>query len=255
MRWPAERKRRRARSTPRLRMRAPWVTRFRWRSRWQVPPGVLNVSRDTVAARERASEGAAIARDHSFALMLAWASTYEGRALADLGEAERGLSMMREGVAAGRATGSSLFESFQLALFAEAQLRKRLYDESAETLDEAFAVSGRFGEQFSTSELRRLKGELRLARSCDAESRRGAEEDFRAAIEISRTLGAKLLTLRASVSLARLLACTTRSAEALALVAAARAEVTEGGDLPDVTEATALLTAAKTLLAYDSTDQ
>ncbi len=197
----------------------------------------------------------------------AWAHALAGRtetaaraldtaiAHADLGEAERGLSMMREGVAAGRATGSSLFESFQLALFAEAQLRKRLYDESAETLDEAFAVSGRFGEQFSTSELRRLKGELRLARSCDAESRRGAEEDFRAAIEISRTLGAKLLTLRASVSLARLLACTTRSAEALALVAAARAEVTEGGDLPDVTEATALLTAAKTLLAYDSTDQ
>jgi hypothetical protein len=98
--------------------------------------GVLNVSRDAVAARERASEGAAIARDHSFSLMLAWASTYEGRALADLGEADRGLSMMREGVAAGRVTGSSLFESFQLALFAEAQLRKDLYDESAQTLNE-----------------------------------------------------------------------------------------------------------------------
>ena len=162
--------------------------------------------------------------------------------------------MMREGVAAGRVTGSSLFESFQLALLAEAQLRKDLYHESAQTLDEAVAVSERSGEQFSASEVRRLKGELRLATSHDAESRRRAEDDFRAAIEISRTLGAKLLTLRASVSLTRLLACTTRSAEPLALLAAARREVTEGGDLPDVTEATALLTAAPTLVAYDSTD-
>jgi hypothetical protein len=95
---------------------------------------------------------------------------------------------------------------------------------------------------------------LRLATSRDVDSRRRAEEDFRAAIEISRTQGAHLLALRASVSLARLLACTTRSAEALALLAAARREVTEGGDLPDVTEATSLLAAAKTLVAYDSTD-
>jgi hypothetical protein len=55
---------------------------------------------------------------------------------------------------------------------------------------------------------------LRLATSRDLESRRGAEEDFRAAIEISRTLVAKLLTLRASVSLARLLAYTTRRTDA-----------------------------------------
>lgn len=81
------------------------------------------------------------------------------------------------------------------------------------------------------------------AASRDVESRRRAEEDFRAAIEISRTLGAKLLTLRASVSLTQLLDCTTRRAEALALLAAARRDVSEGGDLPDVTEATALTAA------------
>jgi DNA-binding winged helix-turn-helix (wHTH) protein/tetratricopeptide (TPR) repeat protein len=207
--------------------------------------GVLDVSRDPGAARERASEAAAIAREHSFNLMRAWASTYEGRALFDLGEWDRGLSMMRDGVAAGRATGSSLFQSFQLALLAEAQLRNGLYDESAQSLDEAFALSERIGERLSASELHRVRGELRLARSPDVESRHHAEDDFRTAIEISRTQGAKLLTLRAAVSLVRLLACTTRSAAALALLAAARREVTEGGELLDVTEATALLIAAK----------
>jgi tetratricopeptide (TPR) repeat protein len=217
--------------------------------------GVLDVSRNAGAARVRASEAAAIAREHSFGLMRAWASTYEGRALVDLGESDRGLSMMREGVAAGRATGSSLFQSFQLALLAEAQLRNHLYDESAQSLDEAFALSGHIGERLSASELHRVRGELRLATSRDRESRRHAEDDFRAAIEISRTQGAKLLTLRASVSLGRLLAGTSRSAEALGLLRAAHREVTEGRDLPDVTEATALLTAAEPLVAYDSNDQ
>jgi tetratricopeptide (TPR) repeat protein len=204
--------------------------------------GVLDVSRDAGAARERASEAAAIAREHNFGLMRAWASTYEGRALFDLGDRDRGLAMMREGMAAGRATGSSLFQSFQLALLAEAQLRNGLHDESAQSLDVAFALSEHIGERLSASELHRVRGELRLATSRAVASRRHAEDDFRAAIEISRAQGAKLLTLRSSVSLARLLARTTRSAEALALLAAALRDVTEGRELLDVTEATALLT-------------
>jgi len=53
---------------------------------------------------------------------------------ADVGESDWELPMMREGVAAGCVTRSSPFESFQAAFFAEAQLRNRLYDESAHTL-------------------------------------------------------------------------------------------------------------------------
>jgi DNA-binding winged helix-turn-helix (wHTH) protein len=201
---------------------------------------VFNVTRDSARARECASQAGAIAREHSFGLLHAWASTHEGRALFDLGAADRGLAMMRKGVAAVRATGSLLHASTQLVLLADAQLGSRLLDESAQSLDEAFVVSEHVGERLCVSELHRVRGELRLAKSRDLDSCAHAEDEFRAAIDISRAQGAHLLTLRASVSLARLLARTARSGEAGALLAAARREVLEGEDLPDVAEATAL---------------
>ncbi len=206
----------------------------------QVAAESFNVSRDPARALERASEAGAIAREHSLVLLRAWASTQEGRALFDLGVTERGLAMMAEGVTAARATGSKLHLPIHLVLLAEAQLRSRLLHQSAESLDEAFALSERIGERLCVSELHRVRGELRLAMSRDLDSCAHAEHDFRAAIDISRAQGAHLLTLRASVGLARLLTRTARSAEAAALLAAARREVIEGEDLPDVAEATAL---------------
>ena len=206
----------------------------------EVAAEVFNMSRDSARARECASEAGGIAREHSFVLLCAWASTQEGRALFDLGAADRGLAMMAEGVTAARATGSKLHLPFQLVLLAEAQLRSRLLHQSAQSLDEAFALSERIGERLCVSELHRVRGELRLAMSRDLDSCAHAEDDFRAAIAISRAQGAHLLTLRASVSLARLLARTARNAEAGPLLAAARREVIEGEDLPDVAEATAL---------------
>jgi predicted ATPase len=148
--------------------------------------------------------------------------------------------MMAEGVAAARATGSKLHLPIQLVLLAEAQLRNRLLDQATQSLDEAFAVCEDVGERLCLPELHRVRGELWLAMARDPDSCAHAEDDFRAAIDISRAQGAHLLTLRASVSLARLLARTARSAEAGALLAAARREVIEGEDLPDVAEATAL---------------
>jgi predicted ATPase len=201
------------------------------------------VSRDSARAREHASEAGAIAREHDFGLLRAWASIREGRALFDQGATIRGLTMMDEGVAAWRTTGSLLHGPSLLVLFSEAQLRRGLLGQSTQSLNEAFALSDRIGERFCLSELHRVRGELRLAKSRDRDSCAHAEDDFRAAIDISRGQGAHLLTLRASVSLARLLARTGRSTEAGTLLAAARCDVTEGDDLPDVAEATALQTA------------
>jgi predicted ATPase len=210
---------------------------------------VFALSRDSARAREHAAEAGAISREHSFGLFSAWASTYEGRALFDLGDVDHGLEMMRKGMAAVRATGSLLHQPFQLALLAEALLRDGLLDDSAESLREAFVICERIGERLSMSELHRVRGELRLAMSDDLASRGEAEDDFRTAIDISRAQGAHLLTLRATVSLARLLARTARSAEAVALVAAARPEIVEGEDHPDVAEATAVLNGAIFALA------
>ena len=140
---------------------------------------VFTASRDSARAREHASEAGAIAREHDFGLLRAWASTHEGRALFDLGDVDHGLEMMRKGVAAVRATGSLLHLPFQLALLAEALLRDGLLDDSAESLREAFVICERIGERLSMSELHRVRGELRLAMSDDLDSRGEAEDDFR----------------------------------------------------------------------------
>jgi tetratricopeptide (TPR) repeat protein len=201
----------------------------------------LHVSRSAGAARERAAEAAAIAHEHDFRTLRAWAWIYEGCAVASLGDTDEGLKRIREGLAGSRETCLSLFQPFQLGLAAETQLGSGNFEECAHNLERAFEISDRVGDRLWVAELRRIKGELRLATSSDGDSRRAAEEDFRAAVDISRTQGATLLALRACVSLARLLAGTAQSAEALTVLASPRNEVSEPRDLFDVVEATALI--------------
>jgi DNA-binding winged helix-turn-helix (wHTH) protein len=206
-----------------------------------VAAAVLHVSRDAAGAGERASEAEAIAQEHGFGILYTWASVYKGRAVADLGDIERGFSLLRDGLAGSREANLTLFQPLQLALAAEAFLRNRRFEEAGTLIHEAFDISERRGERLCTAELHRLRAELRLSDSRDLEARRVAEEDLRTAIDISRAQGARLLTLRAAVSLARTLAGTRRSAEALLLLGDARDEVPEGRDLPDLVEAKALM--------------
>jgi predicted ATPase len=127
-----------------------------------------------------------------------------------------------------------------LTLLARAQARNGFIAEALRSIDEAFVTSARTGERFYTAELHRLKGELQLVNGADAESRLLAEQEFRKALDIARTQGAKLLVLRAAVSLGRLWLGVGLRDEARRLVAEARMEITEP-DLPELTEASALL--------------
>lgn len=104
-------------------------------------------TRNAHAAQVHAAEAAALARDHGFHLVFAWASIYQGRALADAGRPAAGLVLMREGLAAARMIGAPLFQAFQLALLAETQCREGLYAESALSLQEAESITVRTGER------------------------------------------------------------------------------------------------------------
>jgi predicted ATPase len=84
-----------------------------------------------------------------------------------------------------------------------------------------------------------LKGELLLAQ--DASNAAQAEESFRTAIDISRKQKAKSWELRATTSLARLLAKTDRRDEARAMLAEIYGWFTEGFDTADLKDAKALL--------------
>lgn len=196
-------------------------------------------ARNSQAARVHAAEAAALARDHGFHLVFAWASIYEGRAMADDGRASAGLVLMREGLAAARMMGTPLFQAFQLAVLAETQCREGLYAESALSLQEAESITRRTGERLSVAEVHRVKGELRLAMAGDTASRNRAETDLRTAIAVAQEQGAYLLALRAAVTLGRLLTDIGRVGEARDLLRAAVSRVS--GDPPDVAAARALL--------------
>ncbi len=96
------------------------------------------------------------------------------------------------------------------------------------------------GEHFYEAELLRLKGELLLKRPAPDEE---PEACFRQAISVARRQSAKTLELRATTSLARLLAEHGKGEEARALLAEIYCWFTEGFDTADLKEAKALLDA------------
>lgn len=196
-------------------------------------------ARDAHATRTHAAEAAALARDHGFHLVFAWASIYEGRALADDGRAAAGLVLMREGLAAARMIGAPLFQAFQLALLAETQCREGLFAESALSLQEAESITMRTGERLSVAEVHRVKAELHLAMTTDAASRGRAETDLRTAIAVAEEQGAYLLALRAAVTLGGLLAGAGRAGEAVDVLRPALGRVS--GEPADVAAARALI--------------
>jgi DNA-binding winged helix-turn-helix (wHTH) protein len=196
-------------------------------------------ARDAHATRVHAAEAAALARDHGFHLVFAWASIYEGRALSDDGRAAAGLALMREGLTAARMIGAPLFQAFQLALLAETQCREGLYAESALSLQEAESITVRTGERLSVAEVHRVKAELHLAMATDTASRGRAETDLRTAIAVAQEQGAYLLALRAAVTLGELLADAGRAGEAGDVLRTALSRVS--GEPPDVAAARALL--------------
>jgi DNA-binding winged helix-turn-helix (wHTH) protein/predicted ATPase len=206
---------------------------------WVFGAAMHETRRDVAAAREAATAAATLSREHSFPLLLAWASVYEGWALVEQGDRDGGLPLLVRGVAGARSTGSSLWQPVLLGILAEAQLACGQVEAGRASLEEALALSERIGEGLAPAELHRVSGALLLAGAGDASG--AAEGELRRAVEIARDQGARLLELRAAVSLARLWSRQGRHSEARALVARARAAVPEGAGLPDMREADELL--------------
>jgi predicted ATPase len=87
------------------------------------------------------------------------------------------------------------------------------------------------------SEIHRLKGELLL----NADKDEAAAQSFGDAIELARRQGAKSWELRATTSLARLLASQERGDEARSMLAEIYGWFTEGFETADLKDAKVLL--------------
>ena len=102
------------------------------------------------------------------------------------------------------------------------------------------SVAKQGGERLYKPEAWRVKGEL-LVQGSELNVQSRVEECFHTALELARQQEAKLLELRATMSLSRLWHQQGKTAEARELLALIYGWFTEGFDTPDLQEAKALL--------------
>ena len=189
------------------------------------------------ALGEQADELIAVATEHGFPLYRAAGMNYRGWAKVKNGDVKEGISLLRGGSAAYRATGQEAWMTHYIALLAEACEIGEQVEEAVTHLDEALRLVERTGERWFAAELNRHKGRLLLRQGHPDE----AEKLYRRALSIAEAQGAKLWELRAAVSLARLWAEAGRADEARDLLAPVYGWFTEGFDTADLVEAKALI--------------
>jgi predicted ATPase/DNA-binding winged helix-turn-helix (wHTH) protein len=200
--------------------------------------------REGQAAKEQGEAVMALSDEQGFSQWLAQGTIVWGAALAEQGQEEEGMVRIRQGLAAHQAMGAGLWRPCYLAFLVEVYRRLGLVEEGLAALAEALALTDKTGERWHEAELYRLRGELTLAQSSvpSLEPRvKEVEEDFLRAIGVARKQEAKLLELRAVMSLARLWQQQGQRAEAHKLLSDVYHWFTEGFDTKDLQEATALL--------------
>jgi predicted ATPase len=181
-----------------------------------------------------------ISSEHGFRFWLAGGTIIGGWALAAGGDAHAGLSRLQHGLGEWKATGSTTYVTYFLALLADALWRQGYLHQAEQTVEEALRLAEYTDERMVEPELFRLRGELRLARG-ERAAWSQAEADFRRALAIAGNQQARSLELRSAASLTRLQRQQGLPADGATHLAAALAEFTEGRQAPDLLEAQALL--------------
>jgi predicted ATPase len=195
--------------------------------------------REARAARETAERLTALSVEHGFPHWMAQATVTRGWAVAEEEHNQEGIAQIREGLAAFRAIGDGVLLPHALCLLAEACGEAGRLDDGLSALTEAMAAADEHGIRQHEAEANRLKGELLLKQNNSNAAQ--AQHCFERAIEIARKQSAKSFELRATMSLARLLAKRGRRDEARTMLAEIYGWFTEGFDTADLKDAKALL--------------
>jgi predicted ATPase len=186
---------------------------------------------------EWANQLVAVTTEQGFPYWRALGIIYRGWVTVRNGDVAEGISLLRSGSNASRATGTQTWIPYHIALLAKACEIAMRIAEAVTLLDDALQVVEETGARWIAAELSRHKGEL-LLRQGHSEA---AEEWYRKALSIAQEQEAKLWELRAAVGLARLRRDQGRRPEARDLLAPVYGWFTEGFDTPDLKEAKALL--------------
>jgi predicted ATPase len=179
----------------------------------------------------------AVTSEQGFAFWSALGTIYRGWVKVKTGDVAEGISLLRSGSTAYRATGAVAWVPYHIALLARACEIAGQVEEGLTLLDETLQIVEATGVRWLDAELHRHKVQL-LSRQGHSDA---AEELYCKAQSIAREQGAKLWELRAAMSLARFRRDRGRHAEARDLLAPVYGWFTEGFDTTDLKEAEAQL--------------
>jgi adenylate cyclase len=194
--------------------------------------------REVQATRRHAEEAIGLGRTYRLPSWTAMATTLRGWALVEEGYEAEGLAQLDEGIIAWRARGFEHFAGFFLALQAESCLKTGMLSDGLAAIAAAAALAGRGGDRYWLAELSRLHGETARAQGEEAGI---AEAHFLRALETARGQEARMLELRAAMSLARLWRSRGEKQAARELLAGVYGRFDEGFGAPDLQAAKALL--------------
>ena len=199
---------------------------------------VVSLRGDAATLDEWSDQLVAVTTEQGFPYYRALGTIYRGWVEVANGNVEEGISLLRSGSSASRATGAEVWMSYHIALLARACEIAGQIEECVSLLDDAFQIVARNGTRWLEAELYRHKGQLLLRQQGNSET---AEELFRKGLSVAEQQGAKLWELRTAVSLAQLRRDRGRKAEARDLLTPVYAWFTEGFDTADLKHAKALL--------------
>jgi adenylate cyclase len=194
--------------------------------------------RDTRSATCDAEEAIRFGRSYGLPSWTALATTTRGWALVAQGQAIEGLAQLSEGITAWQARGFRHLTPFLLALQAEACLKTRRLEEGIAALAAARTIAHNGGDTYWMAEVNRLQGELSKTQGEDDSE---VEAHFRQALEISRQQEARMLELRAAMSLARLWQSQDKKQAARQMLVEVYGRFDEGFDSHDLQAARTLL--------------
>jgi class 3 adenylate cyclase/tetratricopeptide (TPR) repeat protein len=191
--------------------------------------------REYAEAEALAARAVELSQQHQLPNYTVAAQCFLGEARAQLGRTTEGIALLREGIAGMLRLGVRLASGIYSVWLAEAESRQGANLDGLKTIEQALEANP--DELKYWPEALRVRGELRAQQGATE----AAENDIRDAITLAQTKGAKAWELRATTSLARLLASKGLRDEARTMLAEIYGWFTEGFDTVDLKEAKMLL--------------
>jgi DNA-binding SARP family transcriptional activator/predicted ATPase len=192
--------------------------------------------REDELALDEAETARALCAKHGFPYYRAWGTILTGWGTARRGQQQQGVRQMQQGLADLLATGAKARKPYYLGLLAQVWSDVGQIDKGLALLDEALAWVDEQGEAWPKAELLRLKGKMALKKGVGVDT---AADCLQQAIEVAHRQEARLLELRATLSLARLQderGTPVEQTEARQQLGQIYAWFGEGFDVPDLVQ-------------------